>query len=164
MQHSACQIPSPQLVARAALVGLPIWLVGLNRHVLDIGITMALLAAALHAITRIRDLGPGRHVGANVELALVAARRRDEHVEPARGDEAGADDEEGDVTDDKAEDMQRILAQLVKGRVGEAVDDGEDRGGDVADEGGPEGRDAPVLALADDLVEVEAELVSLVSQ
>ncbi len=105
-----------------------------------------------------RDHG---RVGADVVLALLAAGRGDEGVVPARHDKAGQDEDQGDMANAKAEDMQGVLAQLVKGRVGEAVDNGEDRGGDVTDERRPKGRDPPVLALSYYYVEVAAELVAL---
>jgi hypothetical protein len=65
------------------------------------------------------------------------------------------------VADAEAENVEGIVAELVEGRIGEAVDDGQRRRGDIAKNEGPEGRNRPVLALADDEVEIATKLVAL---
>ena len=100
-------------------------------------------------------------------MAFVAAVRRDEDVEPARYHEATEEDEQYDVADAEAEDMERVgfAVQGVAGgdevRVGEGVYDGEDWSGYVFDQRTPEYRDIPILACADDDVQVAAKLLTL---
>ena len=60
------------------------------------------------------------------------------------------------MTYTKTENVQRVVLEFVKGWVRKAVDNGEDRGGHVADQGSPEGGNVPILALADNLIEIEA--------
>lgn len=69
------------------------------------------LNASLCAIAGrdIVDSDDGR-VGADVVLALFAARGRDESVVPAWNDKAGQDDEQRDVADAEAENVEGVLA------------------------------------------------------
>lgn len=97
-----------------------------------------------------------------VHLAVVAAWGRDQNVEPPREDEAEGNYDQGEMGDAKAEDMQGVLAAFgVKGGIGKAVHDGQDRRGHVLDERTPEGGDIPVLAGTDNDVEVAAKLLGL---
>ena len=66
------------------------------------------------------------------------------------------------MREDEAKDVDGVVAEGPELGVGETVDDEEDRGRDVADEGAPEHGDVPILAGADDDVQVAAELVTLV--
>ena len=94
-------------------------------------------------------------------MALAAAVGRDKDIVPPGNKEAAGNDDESNVADGETENVQWILAELVEGAVAEAVDDGESGSGDVAEERSPEHRDLPILALANDLVQVAVELVAL---
>ena len=89
-------------------------------------------------------------------MAFVAACGRDEDVEPAWHHEAREEDEEHDVTDAEAHDVQRVgltregCAGVYEVGVGEGVYDSEDGTGDVFYQRAPEDWDVPVLASADD--------------
>lgn len=99
-----------------------------------------------------------RRVG---QMSLTPARRGDENLEPPRYNVAQADDEQRNVSNAKPEDVKRFVPYLVKGRIRKAEDDRQDRRRDVSEKHSPEGRDFPVLALSNDLVEITAKLVSL---
>lgn len=100
-------------------------------------------------------------------MAFTASIRWDENVEPARYYEAAEEDEQYDVTHAEAQDMQRVgfAVQGVAGgdevRVGEGIYNGKDGSGYVFDQRTPEYRDVPILAGADDDVQITAELLAL---
>lgn len=66
------------------------------------------------------------------------------------------------MREDEAEDIDGVVAKGPEFGVSQAVDDEEDWGGDIADEGAPEHGDAPIFARGDDNVQIAAELVALV--
>jgi hypothetical protein len=65
------------------------------------------------------------------------------------------------VSEAKAENVQRVVAKLVEGRIGETVDNGENGCGNEAQENWPEGGNAPVLSSCDYDVEISSELLAL---
>lgn len=140
------------------------------RHDLAVSVSRVAAAAGVFlfhnacfgADTR-RDIIDSHHgcVCADIVLAFFAAWRRNEGVVPSRHDEAGEDEEERDVADCEAENVERVFAQLVEGGVGEAIYNGENGCRDVAHEGTPEGWDTPVFALGHDYIEIAAELIAL---
>lgn len=67
------------------------------------------------------------------------------------------------MSDTETQNMERVVAEGVEVGVREREDDAQSRGGNVSEDYGPENRNAPVLALSDDLVEVTAQLVALES-
>jgi len=71
--------------------------------------------------------------------------------------------DQANVSKAKSENMKRIIAELVKGRVRETVDDGEDRRGDEAQKDRPEGRNAPILPSGNNNVEISSKLLTLLS-
>jgi hypothetical protein len=111
---------------------------------------LSVLGALVHVVWVLRD-----HWGVG-DVAFVAAGRRDEDVEPARDHEAREEDEEHDVPDAEAHDVQRVglaregCAGVDEVWVGEGVYDGEDGAGHVLNQRAPEDWDVPILAGADD--------------
>lgn len=101
------------------------------------------------------------------DVAFVTAVRWDEDIEPARYDEAPEEDEQDDMTNAKAQDVQGVgfAVKRIRGAdelwVREGIYDGQDGSGDVLDQRAPDHRDVPVLAGADDDVQVAAELLTL---
>jgi hypothetical protein len=95
-------------------------------------------------------------------ISIVAALDGDKDIEPLRDDEAEQDQRGDEVGVCEAEDVGGIL-----GAVGgecwkrKTVDDGQEGPVDVAEQNPPEEGDFPVLAGADDDVEVAAELLAL---
>ena len=87
---------------------------------------------------------------------------RHKHVVVPRQDQSDDGEDQTEMREDEAKDVDRVVAEGPEFGVGETVDDKEDGGRDVADEGAPEHGDVPVLAGADDDVQVAAELVTLV--
>ena len=55
---------------------------------------------------------------------LTAAGRGDEDIEPLRHGETSDNDEDSDMANTKSEDVQWVVSELVKARIGEAVDNG----------------------------------------
>lgn len=135
----------------------------LLRHHFRISLSLAQPAfdALVHLVRILSDHGSVRNV------AFVAAVRRNEDVEPARDHEAAEEEQEYDVADAEAHDVQRVLtagqgrAGVDEVGVGEGVDDCEDGTGDVFDQWTPDDGDVPVFAGADNDVEVAAELLAL---
>lgn len=72
-------------------------------------------------------------VGSPDDLAVVAAGRGHEDVEPLGQDEARTDDEDGNVRNTEAHDVERVVAQLVKVGVREAKHDSQRGRSNVAD-------------------------------
>ena len=64
--------------------------------------------------------------------------------------------------EDESKDVYRVVAESPELGVGEAVHDEEDGRGDVANHGGPEDRNSPILASGNNDVQITAELVALV--
>ena len=67
------------------------------------------------------------------------------------------------MSDTEAQNVERVVAKGIEIGVRERVDDAQSRSGNVSEDYGPENRNAPVLALSNDLVEVTAQLVALES-
>jgi hypothetical protein len=94
-------------------------------------LALSVLDALVHVVWILRD-----HWGIG-DVAFVAARRRDEDVEPARHHEAREEGEEYDMADSEAHDVQRVglagerCARVDEVGVGEGVHDSEDGSGDV---------------------------------
>jgi hypothetical protein len=101
------------------------------------------------------------------DMAFVAARWWDKDVEPAGNHEAREEGEEYDMADSEAHDVQRVslagerCARVDEVGVGEGVHDSEDGSGDVFYQRTPEDWDVPVLAGADDDIQILAELLAL---
>ena len=95
-------------------------------------------------------------------LAIIQPVHRHKNIKVPRQDQRGDCEDEAEMGEDEAEDVDGVVAEGPEFGVGETVDDEEDRGGDVADERAPEHGDVPVLAGAYDDIEVAAELVALV--
>lgn len=134
----------------------------LLRHILAI---LELAFAILNRLVQLVGvLGDHGRVG---NVAFIAAAGRDEDVEPARNHEAGEEDDEDDVADCESHDVQRVglAGQRVAGvdevGVGEGVDDGKNGAGDVFDQRTPDDGDVPVLAGANDDVQILTELLAL---
>lgn len=112
-------------------------------------------------------LNPGNEaghdgLGLDGDEAVSATRGLDEDVEGAGHDETGHSQEEGDVGKGEAGNVDGVHAAAgVEVGVGEGGDDGEDGRGDVAQDRAPEHGNVPVLAVADDDVEVTSHLVGL---
>ena len=66
------------------------------------------------------------------------------------------------MCDDEAQNHERVVAKGVEFGVGERENDRKNGPGNVPEEEGKESWDLPVLATADDEIEVAAELVTLV--
>ena len=100
-------------------------------------------------------------------MTFVTAVRWDEDVEPARDDETSEEDKQDDVADAKAQDVQRVglpvegVGGVDEFGVREGIHDRQDGSGDVLDQRTPDHGDVPVLAGADDDVQVTAELFAL---
>lgn len=95
-----------------------------------------------------------QNVSSIVELALLSPVGRNQDIEPPGCHKACKDDDERNMAYTKTKNVQRIVLEFVKRRVRKAIDDGEDWGGHVAHQGSPEGGNIPVLALANDLVQI----------
>jgi hypothetical protein len=65
------------------------------------------------------------------------------------------------MSDDEANDVQRVVLDLLETGVGQAEDNSKDRSGDVSQHWCPEEREGPILTVADDGVEIVPELVAL---
>jgi hypothetical protein len=130
-----------------------------NASICDLALSV--LDTLVHVVWILRD-----HWSVG-NMAFVASRRRDEDVEPAGNHEASEESEEYDVADTEAHDMQRVgltgkrCAGVDEVGVGEGVHDGEDWAGDVLHQRAPEDWNVPVLAGADDDVQILAKLFTL---
>lgn len=122
-----------------------------------------LVMLSAHAVLAVRAIDDSHGDVGSISAVAVGVQLvgGDKAVEPARKNEAQADDEHHAVGDGEGEDVERVVALLVEGWVGERGNDGQDRGRDVAEADAPDERDAPVLAGRDGDVEITAELVAL---
>ena len=79
----------------------------------------------------------------------------DERSVVPREYESDGNEEHGEDCDGEADDVERIHADSVEGRKGEAEDDGQNGDGNISQQSTPEEGDLPVLASRDDEVEIQ---------
>lgn len=169
LEHTATAIVTR---SNPSLLRWLLFLNGLFRNLVSSGIIYAIkrrrrvivalvFPSLFYAPSRLCLYHVGRDIWAQINLALHSALRGDKGVVPSRQDKSHGDGDENHVGSSKTKNVKGVVTELVEGRVREAVDDGENGGGHVADQRAPKRRDGPVFALSDDFVQVTAQLISL---
>jgi hypothetical protein len=93
-----------------------------------------------------------RLVRREIKMSLPTLLHLDEGIVEPGQNKADRHKQHGHISDNEPDDLARVVAQGVEGRVREAEDDGQDGHRDVAEQRAPEDRDFPVVAGRDDEV------------
>lgn len=94
-------------------------------------------------------------------FSFVDSRRRYEDIIVPWQHESKKYHSQHNMRNDKPRNHERVVPEGVELGIGKAEDDGKHRSTDVAEKHRPEVGDAPVLAPADDCVQVAADLIAL---
>jgi hypothetical protein len=100
----------------------------------------------------VRINNSNRLIRREIQMSLPALLHRNESIVESGQNKADRHERHGHICDDEPDDLARVVAQGVEGRVREAEDNGQDGHGDVAEQRAPEDRDLPVVAGCDDEV------------
>lgn len=105
------------------------------------------------------------NLGLDIELSITTADGGDKEVEELGEQGVANDEDEGQVHDREAVDVDRVGLEFVRGvhelGVHEGVDHADGGSGDVLQAHGPDPVNSPVLAGHDSSIEITAELVAL---
>lgn len=87
--------------------------------------------------------------------------RRDEDIIVSGHDETEQDADHADMREDEAGNHQWVVAQRVELGIREAEDDGEHGRAEIPDQQDPESRNVPIVARADNDVQIASQLIAL---